>query len=89
MQIGKPTTVVPPDSRGRNDGKYAEIYRAIEKLKGDDWLPVRFATRREAYNFRIAAHTHRTLSLRAKMRGSTVYVQGKNGRPATGKGKER
>lgn len=75
MKIGKPVDSVPPDSRVKNGGKYADIYRALGRLRGKKWLPIAFENTKEAYNFRVAAHTHRTLSLRAKMRGNVVYVQ--------------
>ena len=77
MRLGKPTTVLPPKASGRNDGKYAAIYNAVDKLKNGDWLPVTFKTTKEAYNFRIACETHRTRLLEATMRQCVIYVRKK------------
>lgn len=74
MKIGKPTGLVP-DSGSRDDGKYADIYKAVDKLQDGQWLPVSFNSRREAYNFRLAVETHRTRVMEGKMRGNTVYVR--------------
>jgi hypothetical protein len=77
MKLGKPVDQVPPSGSGRNDGKYAEIYRAVDNLREDQWLPVSFETIREAYNFRIAIETHRTRLMDGKQRKCVVYVRNK------------
>lgn len=68
---------VPSKNGGRDDGKYAEIYKAVDKLGKNEWLPVSFDTTREAYNFRVAIETHRTRNMMGKQRKSVVYVRNK------------
>lgn len=75
FKIGQPVYSVPPKDAQVNDGKYAEIYKAIDKLKVGDWLPVAFDTTRDAYNFRVACSTHRSRLLQATMRKNVVYVR--------------
>jgi len=80
MRIGKPVDSVPSKNAGRDDGKYAEIYKAIDKLGKGQWLPVSFETVREAYNFRVAIETHRTRLMDGKQRKCVVYVRNKERR---------
>lgn len=75
FKIGQPVYSVPPKGQQKNDGKYAEIYKAVDKLHNGDWLPVTFESARDAYNFRVACETHRTRLLQATMRKSVVYVR--------------
>jgi hypothetical protein len=77
MKIGKPVGEVPANHPGRDGGKYAQIYQAVDKLSDGDWLPVTFDSSREAYNFRVAIETHRTRLLQGKQRGQVVYVRKK------------
>lgn len=77
MKIGAPTAGIPISSHKRNAGKYAEIYRKVDKLKNDEWLPVNCQTKKRAYNFRLAVETHRTRLMEAALRGTTVYVRNK------------
>lgn len=74
MKVGTPTTEIP-DISNRDNGKYAEIYKQVDKLSGDKWLPVEFDTMKRATNFRIAIETHRTRLMEATLRGRTVYVR--------------
>lgn len=75
FKIGQPVYSVPPKGQLKNDGKYAEIYRAIDKLHNNDWLPITFDSSKDAYNFRVTCDTHRTRLLQATVRKSTVYVR--------------
>jgi hypothetical protein len=85
MKIGKPITTVPRTGGNPRDwGKYRNIYLALDKLKDGVWLPVQFNTAREAYNFRVAVETHRTRSMEAKQRESTVYVRGRAAKKSKG-----
>jgi hypothetical protein len=77
MKIGKPVTQVPSKNVGRDDGKYAEVYKAVDRLAKGEWLPVTFASTKEAYNFRVAIETHRTRQMEGKQRKSVVYVRAK------------
>jgi len=77
MKIGKPVDQVPSKNAGRDDGKYADIYRAVDQMQDGQWLPVSFETVREAYNFRVAIETHRTRSMEGKQRKRMVYVRSK------------
>jgi hypothetical protein len=86
MKLGKPVDQVPANRLSRNNGKYAEIYRAVDSLKRGEWLPITFDSSREAYNFRCAIETHRTRSMEGKQRKSVVYVRNK---PTNGTRKER
>lgn len=80
MKIGKPVVQVPSKHDGRDDGKYAEIYKTLDKLGNGQWLPVSFETTKEAYNFRVAIDTHRTRLMEGKQRKCTVYVRNKKDR---------
>ena len=75
MKVLSPTTVIPVSGSGRIPTKYVEIWKSLENLKDGDWLPVEFETAREASNFRIAAHTHRTLNIDTVSRGRTIFVK--------------
>lgn len=77
MKLGKAVTEVPPNRLSRNDGKYAEVYNAVDKLKKGEWLPVTFDNTKEAYNFRCAIETHRTRLMQGKQRKCVVYVRNK------------
>lgn len=80
MKIGKPVVEVPPKNGNKDDGKYAAIYRAVDKLRKGQWLPVSFETSKEAYNFRVAIETHRTRLMDGKQRKCVVYVRSKESR---------
>lgn len=75
FKIGPPVYSVPPKRVSTNEGRYAEIYKAVDKLHNGDWLPVTFESAKDAYNFRIACETHRTRLLQATIRQSVVYVR--------------
>lgn len=78
FKVGQPVYSVPSKNASlSNDGKYAEIYKAVDKLHNSDWLPVTFETVKEAYNFRVTCDTHRSRLLEAKQRRSMVYVRNK------------
>ena len=79
MKIGRPVDQVPSKNTGRDDGKYAEVYKAVDKLREGEWLPVSFTTTKEAYNFRVAIETHRTRLMDGKQRKTTVYVRNRKG----------
>lgn len=74
MEIGVPTTEIPRSTHTAHS-KYVEIYEAIRKLRGNRWLPITFSSTQEAYNFRVAVSTHRTLKADVKLRGKVVYVR--------------
>jgi hypothetical protein len=76
FKIGNPVYSLPPKGvQANEDGRYADIYKSIDKLSGSDWLPVTFESAKDAYNFRIACETHRTRLLQAVIRKSVVYVR--------------
>lgn len=75
MKIGTPTTEVPERGGHRDNGKYAELYRSVDKLPDGEWLPVIFTTKKQAYNFRLTVETHRTRLMEAMLRNRTVYVR--------------
>lgn len=77
MKVGKPVDSVPSKNAGRDDGKYKEVYKAVDQLRNGQWLPVSFETTKEAYNFRVAIETHRTRNMEGKQRKSVVYVRNK------------
>jgi len=85
VKINKPTVDIPRHSNHVIRGKYAEAYRAADKLKANQWLPVEFATAHEAYNFRVAVATHRKKLMDAILRGCMVYIRKK---PTTSTRKE-
>ena len=90
MKINAPVQEIPRTRGSRFErGKYVRIYAAVDRLKGENWLPVKFDTATEAYNFRVAVATHRNRVMEAVLRGDTVYVRNKtNGtstRPARGR----
>ena len=87
MKLGKPVDHVPSKHASRDDGKYADVYRALDKLGDNQWLPVSFDTVKEAYNFRVAIETHRTRLMDGKQRKCVVYVRNKP--PTNGTRKER
>lgn len=80
MKVGKPVDSVPSKNAGRDDGKYAKVYRTVDSLRDGQWLPVSFETTKEAYNFRVAIDTHRTRLMEGKQRKCTVYVRNKKNR---------
>lgn len=75
VKVGIPTTEVPQPGSTRGGGKYAELYRSIDRLPEGEWLPVVFPTKKRAYNFRLAVETHRTRLMEAMLRNRTVYVR--------------
>ncbi len=86
MRLGQAVSELPKARTGHRNNKYDSVYAAVDKLKRNEWLPVKFDTAHEAYNFRVAVATHRSKLLDAKLRGSTVYVRNK---PSTNGTKER
>lgn len=72
-----PVDTVPSKNAGRDDGKYREVYKQVDKLTKGQWLPVEFDTTKEAYNFRVAVETHRTRLMDGKQRKCVVYVRNK------------
>jgi hypothetical protein len=73
---GEPVDKVPKQRRP-GGAKYGPIYQEIDALDAGEWLPVRFDTKAEAFNFREACVKHRTRNMEAKQRGTTVYARNK------------
>lgn len=71
------TIVGLPPIRHPAGEKYATAYRKLDGLIAGEWLPVKFDTTREAFNFRLACVKHRTRHIEAKQRGKTVYARNK------------
>lgn len=80
MKILKPTNKMPPRAMRPMRGKYIEAYRMVRRLKPGEWLPVEFASSRDAYNFRTAATMQTALNLEARQRGNKVYVRQAKGK---------
>lgn len=80
MKVLTPVDSVPSKNAGRDDGKYAEVYKRLDKLVKGQWLPVQFETTREAYNFRLTVETHRTRLMEGRQRKCVVYVRNKEKR---------
>lgn len=83
MKIGKPVKEVP-ENTARHWGKYLEVWKAVESLPNGDRLPVQCETKKAATLLYYAAHTHRTLPLRAKQRDNVDYVQRRTQRTGSG-----
>lgn len=78
MKIKEPTTEIPKKGiRGTQRTIYSEIYKRIDSLNDDEWLPIEFNDKKKAYNFRVACDTHRNRLMEAQLRGRTVYVRNK------------
>lgn len=74
----------------KNWGKYGELWVSVQTLSKGEFLPIEFETKREATNLYLAAITHRSLHIKANMRGLTVYLSYKgvrrNGDNGAGRG---
>ena len=71
MKIGKP--VKSPSMIVL--GKYRAVWDAAAKLKSDEWLPVEFDTKEEAYRLYMACRTHRSKNLEARTRKKVCYIK--------------
>lgn len=74
---------VPPPAAG-SAGRYADIYKQVDALDVDDWLPVTCGTRRQAQRLRECAKLQK---YKVKRRGLAVYIARNPGYSENGESK--